>query len=97
MPCRVRVTLGDGRALTADVADYPGFLTRGRTWAFVREKFDRLGAPYTTPELRDRIVATVSKLERLRVRELTSLLAAVRLPGAEAGRKSVGQRTREGD
>jgi 2-methylcitrate dehydratase len=97
MPCRVRVTLGDGRALTADVADYPGFLTRGRTWAFAREKFDRLGAPYTTPELRDRIVATVSKLERLRVRELTSLLAAVRLPGAGAGRKSVGQRTRERD
>jgi 2-methylcitrate dehydratase len=97
MPCRVRVTLGDGRALTADVADYPGFLTRGRTWASVREKFDRLGAPYTTPELRDRIVATVCKLERLRVRELTSLLAAVRLPGAGAERKSVGQRTREGD
>jgi hypothetical protein len=42
-------------------------------------------------------VATVYKLERLHVRELTSLLAAVRLPGAGAERKSVGQRTREGD
>jgi hypothetical protein len=64
MPCRVRVALRDGRVLSAELADYPGFLTRGRTWAFVREKFDRLGARYTTPALRDRIVATMSELER---------------------------------
>jgi 2-methylcitrate dehydratase len=84
MPCRVRVTLGDGRVLTADLADYPGFITRGRTWAFAREKFERLGAPYTTPSLRHRIAVTVAELERFRVRELTSLLAAVRLPRAAA-------------
>ena len=78
MPCRVRVRLRDGRVLSAECADYPGFLTRGRTWAAARAKFDRLSAPYTTPSLRDRIAATVAELERFRVAELTSLLGAVR-------------------
>lgn len=80
MPCRVRVTLRDGRALTEELADYPGFLTRGRTWEAARGKFERLAAPYTSAALRDRIAATVAGLEQFRVPELTSLLAAVRLP-----------------
>ena len=84
MPCRVRVTRCDGQVLTAELADYPGFTTRGRTWRAAREKFERLGAPCTTPELRERIVATVSELERFGVPELTGLLAAVRLPRAAA-------------
>src|SRR2546426_827200 len=87
MPCRVRVTLRGGRVLTAELADYPGFLTRGRTWEAAREKLERLGAPYTTPSLRDRIAATVAELERFRVSELTSLLTAVRRPGTAAAAK----------
>jgi len=84
MPCRVRVTLRDGQVLTAELADYPGFLTRGRTWGAAREKLERLGAPYTTLSLRDRIAGTVAELERFRVSELTSLLTAVRRPGTAA-------------
>src|SRR5438094_9715315 len=84
MPCRVRVTLRDGQVLTAELADYPGFLTRGRTWGAAREKLERLGAPYTTLSLRDRIAGTVAELERCRVSELTSLLTAVRRPGTAA-------------
>ena len=84
MPCRVRVSLRDGRVLTAELADYPGFLTRGRTWEAAREKLERLGAPYTTRSLRDRIAATVAELERFRVHELTTLLAAVRRPETAA-------------
>jgi 2-methylcitrate dehydratase len=87
MPCRVRVTLSDGRALTSDLADYPGFTTRGRTWAFACGKLEQLGAPYTTPSLRNRIAATVAELEQFRVSELTGLLAAARLPGAAAERE----------
>jgi len=87
MPCRVRVSLRGGPVLTAELTDYPGFLTRGRTWEAAREKLERLGAPYTTPSLRDRIAATVAELERFRVPELTSLLAAVRLPRAAAAAK----------
>lgn len=76
MPCRVRVTMRDGRVLRAELADYPGFRTRGRTWEHAREKFERLCGPYTTPVLRDRIAATVAELERFAARELTSLLAS---------------------
>jgi 2-methylcitrate dehydratase len=82
MPCLVRVTLRDGRVLTAGGTDYPGFVTRGRTWGFVREKFERLGAGHTTVALRDRITAVVAGLERFRVTELTSLLGAVQSPHA---------------
>lgn len=78
LPCRVRVTLRDGRVLNAELADYPGFLTRGRTWEAAREKLERLGAPYTTPALRDQIAATVAELARFRVHEVTALLADVR-------------------
>ncbi|HEY6224086.1 MAG TPA: hypothetical protein VIW26_09890, partial [Gemmatimonadales bacterium] len=85
MPCRVRVTLHDGRILTKELADSPGFLTRGRTWEAAREKFERLGAPYTTPSQRDRIAAAVAGLEGTPVTALTRLLSAVRLcPAAVA-------------
>ena len=84
MPCRVRVILRNGRAFTAELADYPGFLTRGRTWDAAREKFERLAAPYTTPVLRDRIAGTVAELERLPVAELTTLLAAIPFSRAPA-------------
>jgi len=87
MPCRVRVTLRDGRALTTELADYPGFLTRGRTWEAARAKFERLTAPYTTPAQRDRIAAMVADLERSPVTELTNLLAAVRLPRVAVAEK----------
>jgi 2-methylcitrate dehydratase len=71
--------------LTTELADYPGFTTRGRTWEAAREKFERLSEPYTTPALRDRIAAKVSELERFRVAELTDLLGSVGPPMASAG------------
>jgi 2-methylcitrate dehydratase len=84
MPCRVRVSLRDGRVVSADRADYPGLLARERTWEAARGKFERLCAPYTTRPLRDRIAGTVADLDRLRVAELTGLLGAVRVPDATA-------------
>ena len=78
MPCRVTVTRHDGSVLTAALPDYPGFLTRGRTWEAAQEKFERLAGPHTSTGLRERIASVVSRLERLRVTELTSLLAAVK-------------------
>jgi 2-methylcitrate dehydratase len=82
MPCRVRLTLREGRVLIGEAADYPGFVTRGRTWEFAREKFERLATTRTTAALRNRITATVAELERFRVAELASLLGAVRLASA---------------
>src|SRR5256885_16969428 len=47
MPCRLRVTLRDGRVLTAELADYPGLLTRGRTWGGARANLLLLRGPGT--------------------------------------------------
>ncbi|HOX19396.1 MAG TPA: MmgE/PrpD family protein [Gemmatimonadales bacterium] len=80
MPCRVRITLRDGRVVAAEQADYPGFVTRGRTWEAAQAKFADLAAPYSTPALRERIQATVSDLERVPVTALTHLLASAGLP-----------------
>lgn len=77
LPCRITITLQDGRVLTSELADYPGFLTRGRTWEAARQKFELLATPYASASLRDRIAATVAELERFPVSHLTSLLAAV--------------------
>lgn len=88
MPCRIRVNLRDGRSFTNELADYPGFLTRGRTWDAAREKFERLAAPYTTPSVREQIAATVADLDQLQVAQLTSLFASVRLPREAALRKA---------
>lgn len=85
MPCRVWITLRDGRVLAVEHADYPGFLTRGRTWEAAQAKFMHLAEPYTTPALRTRILATVADLEQRPVTSLTHLLASAGLPrGAPA-------------
>jgi 2-methylcitrate dehydratase len=85
MPCRIQLTLRNGRVLTTERADYPGFITHGQTWEGAREKFQRLSEPYTTPALRERIAATVFELERGRVAELTDLLGSVEFALAGAG------------
>lgn len=80
MPCRVTVALRGGRVLTAEAADFPGVVTRGRTWEATQAKFDRLAAPYTTPALRARLLTTVTDLDEVPVTALTQLLRSVGLP-----------------
>ena len=48
MPCQVRVTLSDGRTLTKEGRDYPGFVSQPMSWELATQKFNRLAAPYTT-------------------------------------------------
>ena len=84
MPCRVRVTLRGGRQLAAELADYPGFISRDQTWEVARAKFERLAAPYTTPRLREQLMSMVAdELERVSVTDLTKLLGAVGPPGVQ--------------
>lgn len=80
MPCRVGLTFTDGRVVASELADYPGFLTRGRTWEVARKKFDRLAALWATPALRDRIAEAVTDLDALPVTALTTLLGSVSPP-----------------
>ncbi|HET7804630.1 MAG TPA: MmgE/PrpD family protein [Pseudolabrys sp.] len=77
MACRVNITLHDGRSFEIEKQDYEGFHTRPMSWASVAEKFHRLAKPYANAEIDGTIVDTVGRLDKLRVRDLTRLLASV--------------------
>ncbi len=82
MPCRLTVTLKDGRKLTAEKCDYEGFHTRPMRWQTVIEKFERLSRSYTTVSLRRKIIEAVEHLEEISAKDLTLLLAKVQVPEA---------------
>jgi 2-methylcitrate dehydratase len=81
MPCRIVVTLRDAQRLVNEKRDYEGFHTRPMRWETVVEKFERLSTPYASPSLCREIVHAVANLEKIQVRELTRLLADVRVRG----------------
>ena len=77
MPCRIVITLRDGRALEIEQDDYEGFHTRPMPWDHVVAKFNRLAAPFAERALRDEIVEAVANLEYIPVAELMRRLARV--------------------
>jgi 2-methylcitrate dehydratase len=83
IPSHIIVTLRDGGRLVNEKRDYEGFRTRPMRWETVVEKFERLSTAYAHPSLRRRIVDAVANLEKIRVRELTGLLADVKAPAIE--------------
>ena len=78
MPCRITLTLRDGRRIAKEKHDYEGFRTRPMSWERAVEKFERLAASYTERSLCREIVSAVSNLEAIQVSDLTKLLAGVR-------------------
>lgn len=82
MPCRLRLSLRDGRVLSKEVREYTGFYTQPMTWEMVMRKFELLAEPYTTRDLRRAIGEAVANLEEIRVADLMNLLANVRAPEA---------------
>jgi 2-methylcitrate dehydratase len=78
MPCRITVSLADGRRLVKEKQDYEGFHTRPMGWESVVHKFEQLSAAHTDAALRRDIVEAVARLETLPVTDLTQLLAKVR-------------------
>ncbi len=80
MPCRITVRLSAGEALTREKSDYQGFLTRPMPWETVVEKFEGLAKPRAGSELSREIADAVSRLDEIRVADLTRLLARVPTP-----------------
>jgi 2-methylcitrate dehydratase len=76
MPCRITITLKDGRTLDIEKQDYEGFYTRPMSWEKAVAKFERLATPYTNTAQRASIVETVAHLESKEVVQLTGLLSA---------------------
>jgi 2-methylcitrate dehydratase len=82
MPCRILLTLKDGRVFGKEKKDYEGFYTCPMRWETVLQKFDTLSAPYADVSLRRRIAEAVDHLEEVDVRELMKLLGRVTTPSA---------------
>lgn len=80
MPCRIGVTLRDGRAFVKESRDYPGFVSHPMSWEAVCAKFNRLAEPFATDAERKAITNAAADLENTRARELMRLLTAVRAP-----------------
>jgi 2-methylcitrate dehydratase len=75
MPCRITITLKDGRSESIEKRDYEGFYTRPLSWEKAVAKFEQLAAPSTDKNLRAAIANAVAHLESIEVRQLTELLA----------------------
>lgn len=80
MPCRIQISLKDGRTLSIKKQDYEGFYTRPLPWEQTVAKFERLAASATDAEQRAAIVETVAQLETRDVEHLTGLLRASLAP-----------------
>ena len=74
MPCRMQISLRDGRTLGIEKRDYEGFYTRPLSWEQAVAKFDQLAAPFVNAQQRATIVDTIANLETQSVEQFTGLL-----------------------
>jgi 2-methylcitrate dehydratase len=74
MPCRVKITLKDGRVLEQETTDYEGFYTRPMSWETVAKKFNKIAASNASAGQRASIIDAVSNLEQVSVRDLMEQL-----------------------
>lgn len=104
MPCRLTITLRNGRVVSKDTHDYPGFITQPMSWEMAFEKFERITAPLTKASFRGSIADAVKNLDSIQVRELTRLLhnlgsshPAHPLKASRVGRRCDGQSRTKSD
>lgn len=77
MPCRLILTFRDGRVLTKELHDYPGFATQPMCWETALEKFNRIAGPFAGASLRRSVVNAVKNMDSIQVKELVQLLQKV--------------------
>jgi 2-methylcitrate dehydratase len=77
MPCRITVSLRDGRVLTKEKRAYEGFHTRPMAWEGVVGKFEWLSQAHADASLQHQIVDLVADLEAVPVERLMKLLVNV--------------------
>lgn len=77
MPCRVTVTLQDGRMLSKEKRDYEGFHTRPMQWETAVMKFEQLTKSAIPDTLQHEIEAAVQELEKINICDLIALLEKV--------------------
>jgi 2-methylcitrate dehydratase len=77
MPCRITITLSNGKAFTKDKRDYEGFRTRPMQWDTAVKKFEQLAQNHLMFQHMKEIEAAVQNLEAIQVRDLMALLAVL--------------------
>jgi 2-methylcitrate dehydratase len=84
MPCRIEIRLRDGRTLSKEMRDYPGFFTQPVSWEMALEKFERLAEPYVGCAERRAIADAVFDLENIRTPDLMQVLEGISAPEGES-------------
>ncbi len=79
MPVKITVHLKNGNTHQVTKKDYEGFHTRPMSWETIIEKFEGLSKPYTSTELREKIVKMVRNFEKHKISDLMELLADVQI------------------
>jgi 2-methylcitrate dehydratase len=74
MPTKLTVHLKNGENYQIEKSDYEGFHTRPMSWQTVSTKFEELAEPYTSSELRKRIIEMVQNFEKYTVKNLMNVL-----------------------
>lgn len=77
MPCRIILTLRDGRTIIKEKRDYEGFRTRPMSWETAVKKFEQLVSSSIEPFLCQKIINAALHLESIQVSELTQLLGEI--------------------
>jgi len=79
MPCRIMLTLDNGRVVVKEKRDYVGFRTRPMSWEDAVGKFERLSVPFVERALLQEVEEAVAGLEAIQVADLTRLLARAQM------------------
>jgi 2-methylcitrate dehydratase len=74
MPCRITITMQDGREFTKNKRDYEGFRTRPMQWETAVGKFSQLTQSHISTAEQMRIEDAVRDLENLSVSDLLRML-----------------------
>ncbi len=77
MPSQVTITLRDGRELQREVRSCEGSCSLPMSWDVAYAKFERLAAPYTSPDQRRQIADSIVNLDKGEVADLMALLGTV--------------------
>jgi 2-methylcitrate dehydratase len=76
MPCKIKVSLANGKTCTKEKSDYEGYVSSPADWNAALDKFHSLAKGTFTDEKLDTIASFVENLEHMSARDFMSVLAA---------------------
>ena len=74
------MTLRNGRVVSKEIYDYPGFISQPMSWEMAFGKFERITTPFTTASVRHSIADAVKNLDSVQIRDLTQLFHNIEKP-----------------